>query len=439
MVADENLPIATVSIDSRKMEPGALFVAIRGETFDGHHFLKEAAAGGAVAALVHSPVEPPAGLALVQVVDTRLALGRLARHVRQQLRAKVIAVAGSNGKTSTKHLIHAALRGRLRGTTSPKSFNNNIGVPLTILPADPTQDYLVLEMGTNHHGEIKPLSDMAQPDMAVITNCGAEHLEGLTDLAGVRRENAQVASGLNPKGLLIINGDDPELLSAVKEWPGRRLTFGFKESNDLFAAEVKCTLRGTEFSLNNRPQRVFVPMLGRHAAANALAAIAVARALRVPEPEIVESLGKSDGPDMRLQIQTADRITILNDAYNANPSSMRAAIETLAALESTGRKVAVLGDMLELGEASELYHREAGSLVASAGRVDLLVCVGEQGRVIAESARQSGIPAGSIRCFDDAPAAAAVLPGMLRDGDLVLLKASRGVHLETVAKAIVGR
>ena len=176
----------------------------------------------------------PADLALIQVPDTRLALERLARHVRPAAPRKVIAVAGSNGKTSTKHLIHAALKGRFKGTISPKSFNNNIGVPLSIFPADAGQDYLVLEMGTNHHGEIKPLSDMAQPDIAVITNCGAEHLEGLGDLSGVRRENAQVISGLNPKGLLVVNGDDPELLIAVKEWAGKRLTFGMKPSNDDF-------------------------------------------------------------------------------------------------------------------------------------------------------------------------------------------------------------
>ncbi len=438
-IADEMVIVPSISIDTRRMEAGSVFIAIAGDRFDGHNFLKEAAAAGAIAAVVESaPAQPPPNLGLIQVPHTRIALGRLAKHVRQQFRSKVIAVAGSNGKTSTKHLIHAALRGRLKGSISPKSYNNDIGVPLTIIPADPHQDYLVLEMGTNHPGEIKPLSDMSLPDYAVITNCGAEHLEGLHDLAGVRRENARVASGLNPKGLLIVNGDDPELLAAVKmEWSGKQLTFGFKETNDLFPTHIVCTPRGTEFSMNNRPQRVSVPMLGRHSAVNALAAVAVARTMRLPEEAIIASLATSDGPDMRLQLQTAGDITILNDAYNANPNSMRAALETLAALESRGRRIAILGDMKELGGSSERYHREIGNAIPSIGGIDTLICIGEQARLIADAAVASGFAATKVLRFADAQAAAMEIPGLLRSGDLTLLKASRSMKLERVAESIV--
>jgi UDP-N-acetylmuramoyl-tripeptide--D-alanyl-D-alanine ligase len=437
IVRDENVRVMAVCLDTRKMVKNSLFVAIRGENHDAHQFLKNAAAGGAIAMLVEEPpAEPIPNVAIIQVPSTRLALGRLAKHVRQQLRAKVIVVAGSNGKTSTKHLIHGALRGRLKGSISPKSFNNDIGVPLTILSADPQQEYLVLEVGTNHHGEIKPLSEMAMPDIAVLTNCGADHLEGLGDLAGVRRENAQITSGLNPKGLLIVNGDDTDLLAAVKDWTGRRITFGFKESNDIFANDIRCTSLGTEFSMNKRPGRVFVPMLGKHSAANALAAIAVGRVMRLPEEAVIESLAKSDGPEMRLELQTAGKITILNDAYNANPNSMRAAIETLVAMETKGRRIAVLGDMLELGETSEKYHREIGSIIASTGKVDLLACVGADARWIAESAAQNGLPGCAVMIFDDAEDAAKRVPRMLLDGDWVLIKASRGIHLEQVANAL---
>lgn len=299
-----SVTIQSVCTDTRFMQPGALFVALRGERFDGHQFLPQAAAGGAIAALVdHEPEVQLPNVHLILVPDTRKALGQLATHARKQMRAKVIAVAGSNGKTGTKHLIHAALGTRLRGTISPKSFNNDIGVPLTILPADPNQDYVVLEMGTNHPGEIAVLTRIGLPDIAVITNTSAEHLEGLGTLMGVRRENASIIEGLSPSGLLVVNGDDEALLAAVNEYQGKRLTFGFRETNDLFATDVQCSQKGVTFRLNNSRREVYIPLLGRHTACNALAAIAVARRLGVPEEAIFEGLSTAKGPDMRLQLQ----------------------------------------------------------------------------------------------------------------------------------------
>src|SRR4051812_40815797 len=243
VVPDDAPTVAAVCTDSRRMEKGSVFVALRGEHFDAHDHLVQAAAGGAVAAVVDRVPENaqlPDGFYLVQVPDTYAALGKLAKFVRLQMKARVIAVAGSNGKTGTKLLIHAALGSRLRGSCSPKSFNNNVGVPLTIFPADPAQDYLVLELGTNHHGEISPLTEMSQPDIAVITNAGAEHLEGLGDLAGVRRENATIIQGLKPAGLLVVNGDDADLVEACAVFRGQRITFGFGTHNDLFADDIRC-------------------------------------------------------------------------------------------------------------------------------------------------------------------------------------------------------
>jgi UDP-N-acetylmuramoyl-tripeptide--D-alanyl-D-alanine ligase len=428
--------ISAVCTDTRRMQPGSLFIALRGESFNAHEFLPDAAAGGAVAALVEQ--EPPQKLPnvhLISVDDTRKALGKLATFVRKQMRSKVIAVAGSNGKTSTKFLIDAALSGKLRGSMSPKSFNNDVGVPLTIFPADPLQDYIVLEMGTNHHGEIKVLTDMALPDIAVITNCGAEHLEGLDDLMGVRRENASIVSGLNPRGLLVVNGDDPELVNAVSGYKGKRITFGFQPTNDLFANNIRCDQNGTRFFLNNSRREVYVPMLGKHSAANALAAIAVARRMGVLEDAIIESLADARGPEMRLQLQQAGAVTLLNDAYNANPNSMRAALETVAGLVARGRRIAVLGDMRELGKSSERYHREIGQFAAEC-KLDLLVCVGTQAKLIADSAARAGMPADAIHRYADARAASNGVSEWLRRGDLVLLKASRTMHLEMVAQAI---
>ncbi|HVT88139.1 MAG TPA: UDP-N-acetylmuramoyl-tripeptide--D-alanyl-D-alanine ligase [Tepidisphaeraceae bacterium] len=429
--------VSAVCTDTRRMESGCLFVAINGENFNAHNFLPDAAKGGAVAALIQEqPQQKLPNLHLIEVPDTRAALGKLATHVRLQMRSKVIAVAGSNGKTSTKYLIDSVLSPKLRGSMSPKSFNNDIGVPLTILPADPTQDYLVLEIGTNHPGEIKVLTDMARPDVAVITNCGAEHLEFLDDLMGVRRENASIITGMTPKGMLVVNGDDPELLAAISPFAGKRITFGFEQTNDLFATDIQFDTNGTRFLLNGR-REVFVPMLGRHAACNSLAAIAVGRAMRLNEQDIITALAEAHGPDMRLQIQEAGRgVTLLNDAYNANPNSMRAALETLSNLRPRGRRLAVLGDMRELGKSSDRYHREIGELVAKCG-LDALTCVGQQAALIAESAEAKGMAASSIHRYADSAAAARETPRRLRDGDMILLKASRSIHLELVAQAIL--
>ena len=429
-------PISAVCTDTRRMEKSSLFVALRGDRHDAHEFLPQAAAGGAIAALVEQcPANTLPNVHLIQVPDTRAAMGKLARRVRADLRGKVIAVAGSNGKTSTKHLIDSALCGRLRGSISPKSFNNDIGVPLSIFPADPGQDYLVLELGTNNPGEIAALTEIAQPDIAVITNVGAEHLEGLGDLMGVRQEEASVIKGLPGDGTLVVNGDDRDLLEAVRPYPGQRVTFGFRESNDLFASDVRCDDTGVRFSLNNSRREVFVPLLGRHTAANALAAIAVARKMGLREDEIIENLSRAHGPEMRLQLKKAGTISVLNDAYNANPNSMRAALETVAALPTAGRRVAVLGDMLELGPASERYHRELGAFAAGC-RLDSLICVGPGGGTIAEAAVAAGQPAETVARYRDSGTLASHIGRFVQDGDLVLLKASRGVRLEAVAGAI---
>jgi UDP-N-acetylmuramoyl-tripeptide--D-alanyl-D-alanine ligase len=425
--------ISCVSTDSRRMTPGCLFIALHGENFDGHNFLSIAAASGAAAAIVDRLQPTQVNLPLILVDNTRRALGRLGAFVRRQLTCPVVAVVGSNGKTSTKHLIDAALRNTLSGTISPKSFNNEIGVPLSIFACQESHDYLVLEVGTNHHGEIANLAAIARPDIAVITNCAAEHLEGLTNLNGVRHENAMILSGLQPGGLLIVNGDDPELLCAVASHTGPRVTFGFSPENDLWAGDVQCTAGGTTFRLCGK-QLVLVPLLGRHSAANALAAIAVAGKLDVPFDRIISGLATATGPDMRLQLKQIRGVTILNDAYNANPASMRAALETLSCLPATGRRIAVLGDMRELGDWSEQLHREIG-IEAARSKLDALVCVGSAAAWIAESAVSAGMNATSVSRYVDAGSAASIASWVC-DGDLVLLKGSRAIGLERIAKAI---
>lgn len=428
--------VRAICTDTRAMKPASLFIALRGENHDGHAHLAAAAAGGAIAAMIETPpAEEIPGLLLLQVPNTRTAMGRLATTIRKQLRGKVIAVGGSNGKTSTKHLIQAALGDRLRGSISPKSFNNDIGVPLTIFAADSSQDYLVLEMGTNHPGEMKLLSDMARPDIAVITNVGCEHLEGLGDLDGVRREEAAMVAGLAEQGLLIVNGDDAGLLEAIGGYRGKCLTFGFDRSNDLFPTDIVCSDHGVRFKLNTSRTEVFVPLLGRHTAVNALAAMAVARRMGVSDATILDGLAKATGPEMRLQLQRLGGISLLNDAYNANPESMRAAMQTLADLPAEGRRIAVLGEMRELGDAAESLHRDIGQSASGHG-FDRIVFVGAFAQAMADAAVESGMAAGSIQTCADAQQAAEIVPQMLADGDLVLIKASRGLRLERVAEAI---
>jgi UDP-N-acetylmuramoyl-tripeptide--D-alanyl-D-alanine ligase len=430
-------PIDAVCTDTRHMEPSSLFVAIKGDNHDAHRFISDAAAAGAIAVIVQ---EPPAvtlpNVHIIQVKNTRIALGKLATLVRKQMQAKVIAVAGSNGKTSTKHLIAAALSG-LHGTASPKSYNNDIGVPLTIFLADALQDFLVLEMGTNNPGEIRNLTTMARPDMAVITNCSAEHLQGLGDLLGVKRENATITDGLDEKmGLLIVNGDDPELLTVLENWRGKKVTFGFDKKNNLFATDIEADHTGCRFNLNgNEKMRFYVPMLGRHTACNALAAIAVGRRLGLTEKEIAQGLATCKGPDMRLQLQPTGEVTVLNDAYNANPASMRAALETAAHLPTRGRRFAVVADMLELGRSSDRFHRETGTFAATLG-FDALVCIGPQAKLIMEEAIAHGMEPSRVSHFPDSTTAAKEIPTWLHPGDLVLLKGSRGMHLEKLATAI---
>jgi UDP-N-acetylmuramoyl-tripeptide--D-alanyl-D-alanine ligase len=432
--------VRAVCTDSKRMEPFSLFIALKGERANGHDFLPTAAAGGAIAALVDEPprcVLP--NLHLIKVENTRRAMGRLATFVRSQMQSTVIAIAGSNGKTTTKHILNDVLSASKRGSFSPKSFNNDIGVPLTIFPADPQDDYLVLEVGTNHHGEVKHLSEMACPDIAVITSIGAEHLEGLTDLDGVRREEASIVTGLDPRGCLVVNGDDEPLLSLVSSYSGQRITFGLNQGNDLFATNITCTRDGVRFNLNGSARRrVFVPMLGRHNACNALAAIGVARKMGLSEEAIIDSLSRAAGPGMRLELSSVNGLTLLNDAYNANPTSTRAAIETLAALPARGRRVAVLGDMLELGSRSDEYHMETGQLAAGS-KLDLLICVGKKAKLIATSAKKAGMEAPRIVTYPNALSAARGILRRIRTSDTVLLKGSRAIGLEAIAKAIEER
>jgi len=425
-------PMEGVSTDTRSIRPGQVFFALRGERIDGHAYLPQAIAAGSPLLVIDSGEALAGAHAVLKVPETGAALLRLAQAYRRTLETtRVIAVAGSNGKTTTVRLIHGVLSRRLRGTASIKSYNNAVGVPLTILGARRGDQYLVCEVGTNAPGEIAQLASVIEPDIGVITSIGREHLEGLGSLHGVAAEEASLFASLRAGGVAIVNADALLLREIMRPgaWPnvGSIVRFGFAQDADLRVTRAVQDADGVGFSINGRGS-FRVGMLGLHNASNAAAAIGVARRLGVENADIERGLVECPGPDMRLQSIEAGGIWFINDAYNANPESMLAALATFDALKTPAgaRRVIVLGDMLELGLAGDGAHDE---IVAAAARTRADAWIGVGPRFGAAIARAN---AHAWQTCPDAPRAAA----MLRPGDAVLLKGSRGIGLERIITAL---
>lgn len=427
--------IRGVSTDSRRLTAGELFVAIRGERFDGHDFIADAVARGAAAILAETGrgSAPAGGPPLVRVSDSVAALGLLAAAHRRALRGQVIAVAGSNGKTTTKLMIHHLLSGRFRGTASPGSFNNQIGVPLTLLAASPDDDYVVVEIGTNARGEVASLAAMASPDVGVITSVGEEHLEGLGDRAGVAAEECALLPHIRLRGRALVNVDSPEVGPHLHAGPSALLTLGRTPSAALrlrsARVEPPWTCAETSDGLSFR-----LPLCGVHNADNALAAIAVARSFGVSDDEIVARLSTVALPGMRNQVVQVGGVTIINDAYNANPPSVVAALDFLEAVPTTGRRWAVLGEMRELGAASAVQHRRVAGEAARRS-IAGFVLVGAAAELMGPALLADGIDRRVERCAD-AEDCARFLARALQPGDVLLLKASRAVQLERVLEPL---
>jgi UDP-N-acetylmuramoyl-tripeptide--D-alanyl-D-alanine ligase len=436
----ECVPVIGLGTDTRALQPGQAFLAIAGEHFDGNTLVAQAAAAGSPLAIIDRPDSLPkalpAGLGVIRVADSRRALLRLAAAYRQILgQTKVIGVAGSNGKTTTVRLIDAVLAGAMRGTASVKSFNNEIGVPLTILGAKPGDGYLICEVGTNSPGEVARLSEAVSPDIAVITSIGREHLEKLGSIEGVAREEAAILEHVRRGGAGIYNADAPVLTQIIPSLPTRPtvlIGFGTSEAADLRVSGVEQRFDELEFFVNGRV-RFSLPLLGAHNALNAAAAIAVARRLGIGDEQIRTGLNAVRGPEMRLERREVGGIRMLNDAYNANPDSMRAGIQTLLDLGADAtRRVAVLGDMLELGEHTQPEHERIADLLKSSKGIDLVIFVGENMRFAHDQ-----MPGHRSVWFAamDAPAATEIA-SLLRPGDLVLLKGSRRMRLERLVDTL---
>jgi UDP-N-acetylmuramoyl-tripeptide--D-alanyl-D-alanine ligase len=434
-------PVCRVCSDSRLIQPGDLFFALPGERFDGHAFLLEAAGKGATAAVVargQSPDSLP-NCALVAVKDTRQALCRLAARYRQDFSLPVVAVAGSNGKTTTKDLLASVLRQKFPTLSSEASFNNEIGVPLTLLRLETAHRAAVLEAGTNHPGELAPLLKLISPRLGVLTSIGREHLEFFGDLPGVAQEEGWLAELLPAEGVLFTNGDCPWTSLIARRGPARLVRVGFSETNDWRAANLRPDKQGVAFRVEGPRAGLAgefrINLVGRHQVLNALLSIAVGGELGLGHAEISQGLAQCEAPRMRLQLWEHNGISVLDDAYNANADSMLAALQTLRELPCKGRRVAVLGDMAELGVHSEAAHEEVGRRVAELG-IGQLFAVGKMAPLLARGARGAGL--NRVLEFADVEGAGLALRQFLKNGDLLLLKASRAARLERIAQMLRG-
>jgi UDP-N-acetylmuramoyl-tripeptide--D-alanyl-D-alanine ligase len=435
------LSVRRVSTDSRTSVEGDLFFAIRGPRFDGHDFVGDAMRRGAVAAVIAADrladvqqnvgkiserAIPPG--AIICVEDPVAALGRFAAHHRRLMSANIIAVVGSNGKTTTKAMIHHILSERWKGQCSPKSFNNEIGVPLTLLSSEPADEYLVVEVGTNAPGEVAALADIIHPDMAVLTCVCEEHLERLGDLNGVAAEECAILHKLEPGGFAAVNLDAPVVGKHLPESGVTITTFGWNREADVRLTEARYEAPWLHLTINGR-FRYRLPLAGLHNAVNAAAAITLARRLGLEHAAIAARLESFVLPPMRTEMLELGGITLVNDAYNANPGSTLAALDTLSSLPCTGRRIVVFGEMRELGQRSAELHRQIGEHLGG-GRFELVLLVGQAGELMSDL-KQDGQLFGPriIRCADVEACLEQLVPE-LHKGDVVLLKASRAVGLD---------
>ncbi len=431
--------VCRVVIDSREVAPGDLFIAIRGDRFDGHDFVDQAVTHGAVACVVDARasvdrVDGGAGDGVVQLVveDTIEALGALAAYYRKSVipaATEVVAITGSNGKTTTKAMLHHVLAGSLPGHASVRSFNNNIGVPLTLLSCEAGDQFLIAEIGTNAPGEVAALAKMVAPDVVAITSIGEAHLEGLGGLAAIAQEKASLLRFVPAGGLAVVNVDEPEMarrLSAADDVIVT--TVGCCDGADVVARAVATSLAQTVIEVDGQ-HRIELAMPGAYHAGNVAIVLTIARRFGLSTDVVAERLRSFVPQAGRTNVVTLDGLTLVDDAYNANPTSMAGAIDALAA-EPSRRRVMVMGDMFELGERSGELHRAMIDRVCASG-IEVLVVVGAS-LTKAAAARGEREDEPMPICFDDATAAVEALPTILRRGDCVWVKGSRAVGLERI-------
>jgi UDP-N-acetylmuramoyl-tripeptide--D-alanyl-D-alanine ligase len=433
------LALRGVSTDSRTVRAGDLFVALRGPRFDGNAFAGAALEKGASACLVETgrAPAPRPGRACLEAPDTGRALLDLAARHRERAAIPVVGITGSCGKTTTKDYLAHLLGRRRRVVASEKSFNNAVGVPLTLLRIDRRTDVVVLEIGSNAPGEIASLSAVARPTAGLVTNVNEAHLAGLETVEGVAREKGDLLAALPEEGFAVISADCPWSRGLAARTRARVLTVSVGGAADFRAVDPIAHGAGTAFRLNGEIP-VTLPALGTHNVANLLFAVAACAGLGLAPEEVLDGVGSLPVPPRRLEWKRFGAVTVLDDSYNANPASTRAAVRVLEGMRGAARRVLVLGDMLELGERSAPLHAEIGTAVARA-EIDLLVGVGAEARHAVEAALAAGLPAKGAVALEDTPSAVAIVPELLLEGDLVLVKGSRGMALDALVEALRAR
>ena len=445
--------IRSISTDSRSIRRGDLFVALKGEQFDGHEFVPSVLAKGAAGAIVHDTYRLPPGQVagkgpvrpgpfLFGVRDPLFAYQQLATHHRSRFGIPIVAVTGSNGKTTTKDMVASVLAQKWRTLKTEGNFNNRIGVPHTLFRLTGRHQAAVIEMGVDQRGQTTRLCEIVRPTIGIITNIGPDHLEFFGSMEGSAQAKAELLDLLPANGTAILNADDPYFDYLASRARCRVVSFGMSDKADVRATHVTTDARkGTGFRLwlpgKGRQTPVTIKVHGMHNVTNALAAAAAGYALNLPGATIAQGLARFRPAAMRSQVVTHHGVQIINDCYNANPASMKAALNLLAQWVPARGRIAVLGDMLELGRDTQHMHREVGQFLAGLDLSHLIAC-GTLGREIAQGARQAGMSESAIMEVSDAPAAAEVLKRMIGQGDVVLVKASRGMKMEQIVHVLTG-
>lgn len=426
-------PLSRVVTDSRKIEEGDVFWALRGPNHDGADFADEAFQRGAIGAVLHRPHAVPEGRWAMEVRDSNRALRRWAAWHRGRFGGKVVAVTGSVGKTTTRQMIHTILGTRLNGSASPRNYNNHVGVPLSMLQMDPNHDYAVLELGASSRGEIAQLAALCRPHIGVITHVGDAHLGGFGSHRGVAEAKAELLDALSPEGHAVL-GADPWLKKIAEVCRADITWVGCGDDCHLLANDLQAA--GGKLRFRIRSTQFVVPVWGRHHLTAALAAIAVGRLFGLELAEIADALAKFDPVPMRCEVLQLRGATWINDAYNASPTAMKAALELLRDFDAAGRRIVVCGDMVELGSKAPLLHARLGNQVVNIAGADLLIACGEHACHVVGGAQAAGLPAGRAIACKTPEDALPYLGQAIVPGDVVLLKGSRAMAMERIIDSL---